>query len=181
MRYQKLQQSLTIFVFLAASNVSWARPLPGTKQTIEIISLYDLARNWSRYDRHPVRIEAVYLVDGQDREVYNAGCQNRADPAWVEIPSGAVGQAPPELVDNLNQLLISDHRARVAVGEFYGPQRVIVSPDTPRGVADQPRAINSRCGHLNDWRFQFVFSKMESVEPLPSSEPWARPRDEKKH
>ena len=42
------------------------------------------------------------------------------------------------------------------------------------------RETNSRYGHMNGWKFQFVFSTIEKVESVPTDTPWPRLADQKK-
>jgi hypothetical protein len=111
------------------------------------------------------------------------GGRNRClrSTAWVVFPIEIQKATQSKIMDTMDQLLGKDSRVRiVAVGEFDGPKKVDIPPNTPPGVADLMRTVNSRYGHQNHWIFQFVVSKIEKVERVSASEPWPNNPNEKK-
>lgn len=180
MRLTNFYQSVVLLGLFSAWHISAQQPTT-VRKTLETVSLCELTKNWKKFDHSTVRIEAVYAAGAESSEVYDVDCPRGDNTAWVEFPAAIEKAAPREVMDKLNQLLASDGRARVVVvGEFAGPKKVDIPPDTPPKVADAIRAVNSRYGHQNHWNFQFVFSKLEKVEPVPASDPWPRWATEKK-
>jgi hypothetical protein len=175
MRHTTVCQCLVLLGLFGAWHIGgWQQPTI-TRQTLETISLCELTKDWKKYDHSTVRIEAVYATGAENSEVYDVACPSGDNAAWVEFPAAIEKAAAREITDKLKQLLRTDSRARVVVvGEFAGPKRVDISPNTPPKVAEAMRAVNSRYGHQNHWDFQFVFSKIEKVEPVPASDPWPR-------
>jgi len=151
------------------------------RQSPGSVSLCELTSAWKNYDHSTVQIEAVYAIGAESGEVYDINCSSRSAAAWVEFPEAIEKATPPDIINKLNQLLRADGRAHiVVVGRFDGPRKVDVPPDTPPAVADLMRSVNSRYGHQNRWNFQFVFSKIEKVERVPSSDPWPSQTSQKK-
>jgi hypothetical protein len=168
-------------VLIGAWHLVFGQQVLRTKQELRTISLCELTRDWKKYDHTTVRIEAIYRVGLEVSDVYDTGCPNSDSAAWAEFPSEIRKTTPRDTVDHLNQLIRSDGRARVFVlGEFDGPKKVDIPPNTPEGVAALMRDVNSRYGHQNRWRFQFVISKIEKVQPVGAAEPWPRWTSEKK-
>jgi hypothetical protein len=147
-----------------------------SQRRVETLSLCQLTREWKEYDHKTVRIDATYATGAESYEVYDTNCLVDSDStAWVEFPLEIQKATQPEIMDRMNRLLRLDSRVRiVVVGEFDGPKKVDVPPNTPQGVADLMRSVNSRYGHQNHWNFEFVFSRIEKVEPVPASDPWSR-------
>ena len=134
---------------------------------IETVSLCELTNSWRRYDHKVVRIDAIYAAGNETSEVYDTGCPGSDRTAWVPDFEKAT---PASMVATLLRLY---GRVRVrAVGEFDGPKKVDIPPNTPPKFADLMRAINSRYGHQNKWDFQFVFSTIEHIEPVAANDPW---------
>jgi hypothetical protein len=146
----------------------------------EIVSLCELTKHWKKYDHKTVRIEAIYAAQFEQSEVYDPACA--ASSAWVPpVPYGSPGPPPSGLQARLNDLLKQDRRARIMViGEFDGPKKVDIPPGTSPGLAATLQAADSHYGHQNRWDFQFVFSRIEKVEPSPPNTPWPRRADQKK-
>ena len=164
-----------VLVLVTASSVKDGEQAPTSKQTFETVSLCQLTKDWKKYDHSTVRIEAIYATGAESYTVYDPGCSGNDRTAWVEFPADVERKTPQEVMAKLNRLLHSDSRARlVAVGEFAGPKKVDIPPNTPPKVADLMRSVNSRYGHQNHWDFQFVISKIEEVEPVPAIEPWPK-------
>jgi hypothetical protein len=154
---------------------------PRIKQEIKTPSLCELTRDWKRYDHTTVRIAAIYRVGQELSDIYDASCPDSESTAWADLPSETEKTTPRDVLDHLNQLIRSDGRARLVVrGEFDGPKKVNIPPNTPKGVAELMREVNSRYGHQNRWRFRFVISKIENVQPVALAEPWPRWTSEKK-
>lgn len=173
MRCASAFQSLMLLVLVVASPIKGGKQAPTTEQTFETVCLCQLTGDWKKYDHRTVRIEAIYATGAESYTIYDPGCMGRNQTAWVEFPAGIQKKTPRVIMDKLNRLLRSDSRARlVAVGEFTGPKKVDIPPNTPPKVAETMRAVNSRYGHQNHWDFQFVFSKIEKVEPVSPSDPW---------
>src|ERR1700736_1869248 len=138
----------------------------------ETVSLCSLARHWGKYDHRPVRIEANFLAGFEVAEIYDPSCPARGEnTAWVEY--GSPDPVPTELAGKLNKLLKEHKRARITVvGEFDGPRKVEIPPGISPEAADIMRKTNSRYGHLGGWQFQFIFSKVEKVEPARATDSW---------
>jgi len=149
---------------------------------LQTVSLCRLTKNWREFDHHVVRIEAIYSVGNETSEVYDSDCPAHDNAAWVKLlPYGSPSPIPPELKEKLNELLRRNGRARItAIGEFDGPKKVNVPSGLSPEAADAMRETNSRYGHMNGWKFQFVFSKVEKVEPVPADAPWPRLADQEK-
>ena len=145
-------------------------------QHLDTVSLGELSRHWEQYDHKLVRIEAIYSVGPETSEVYDPDCPTSDHTAWVYLwPYGSTSPDPPELQQQLGGLLKQSGRARISVvGRFDGPKQVDIPPDTSPKLADLMRSVNPRCGHQNQWKFQFTFSKIERIEAVPSTEPWPR-------
>ncbi|MGA7915197.1 MAG: hypothetical protein WCA00_08190 [Candidatus Acidiferrales bacterium] len=143
---------------------------------IETVSLCQLTSDWRKYDHLTVRINAIYRTGNETSEVYDLGCATRDHTAWVALqPFGSPSPMTPELKEKLEELLKQNGRARISVvGEFDGPKSV----DIPQGISPEGEAVfrkgGGRYGHQNLWKFQFIFSKIESVEAVPVSDPWPR-------
>jgi hypothetical protein len=175
MRYASAVESLMLLVFIGASPVKEAWQAPTTPEPFETVSLCQLTKDWKKYDHRSVKIEAIYATGAESYTVYDPDCTSRDQTAWVEFPADVQKKTPQKTMDKLNRLLRSDSRVRlVVVGEFAGPKKVDIPPNTPPQVADLMRSVGSRYGHQNQWNFQFVFSKIEKVEPVPASEPWLK-------
>jgi hypothetical protein len=174
-------RGLLLWVATTGWSASTGQESTVATQTSRTVSLCELTSAWKNYDHSTVQIEAIYASGAESSEVYDVNCPSRSDAAWVEFPDAIEKATPPEIRDKLNQLLRTDGRARVVVrGRFDGPKKVDIPPDTPPNVADVMRGVNSRYGHQNRWNFQFVFSKIEKVEPAPANAPWPRWATEKK-
>lgn len=146
------------------------------KDTIQTVSLCELTRNWRKYDHKTVRIDAIYRAGGETSEIYDVSCPDSDHTAWVEFDFD--NATPAETVATLRGLY---GRVRVtAVGEFDGPKKVNIPPNTPPKFADLMRAFDSTYGHMNHWHFQFVFSKIEEVGPVEANAPWPHWSGEKK-
>ena len=141
------------------------------KVPAKIFSLCELTSNWKIYDHAVVRIKAIYQNVGETSEVYDSDCPNSDKTAWV--PRDVENAANKSVKEQLRELIRSDGRAQIiAVGEFDGPKKVDIPSNTPTGVADLMRSVNSRYGHDNKWNFQFIFSKIERVDSTPASTPF---------
>ena len=170
-----------LLLLIATSGWSSGQQSTIPRQSPGSVSLCELTSAWRNYDHSTVQIEAVYASGAESSEVYDVNCPSRSDAAWVEFPEAIEKATRPEIIDKLNQLIRADGRARiVVVGRFDGPKKVDIPPDTPPAVADVMRNVNSRYGHQNRWTFQFVFSKIEKVERVPSSDPWPNQTSQKK-
>lgn len=181
MKYARNCQISVLLVLISAWHVGGQQRSPTIRRTLETVSVCQLTSEWKKYDHRIVRIEAVYASGRESNEVYDIGCASGENTAWAEFPATAEKATPQQLLDKLNRLLRSESRARIiAVGEFAGPKKVEIPPNTPPKVADAMRAVNSRYGHQNRWDFLFVFSKIEKVEAVPPSDPWPRLATEKK-
>jgi hypothetical protein len=151
-------------------------PKSQVSSQIETVSLCQLTNDWKKYDHLTVRINAIYRTGNETSEVYDLGCATSNRTAWVALqPFGTPSPMTPELKEKLNELLRQNGRARISVvGEFDGP----MSADSPQGLSPegeaQSRNGGSRYGHQNLWEFQFIFSKVETVEAVPASDPWPR-------
>jgi hypothetical protein len=143
-------------------------------QQIETVSLCELTQHWEKYDHKEVRLNAIYATGNERSEVYDLGCATSDQTAWVKLlPYGSPSPVPPELKEKLNELQRRNGRARIiAIGEFDGPKKVNVPSGLSTQAADAMRYTNSRYGHMNGWKFQFVFSKVEKVEAVPADAPW---------
>lgn len=143
-------------------------------QPLEIVSLCQLTERWEPYDHKTVRIEAIYHTGPEISELYDPGCAKSDRTAWVKLlPSGSPSPVPGELKAKLGELLKQNGRARITVvGEFDGPQEVNVPSGASPQAAAAMRDTDSRYGHMNGWKFQFVFSKIEKVEAVRASERW---------
>jgi hypothetical protein len=141
-------------------------------EPVETVSLCQLTLHWDKYDHRIVRIEANFLAEFEIAEVYDPSCPTRSEnTAWVEY--GSPDPVPTELAGKLRRLLKERRRARITVvGEFDGPRKVETPPGISPEAADIMRKTNSRYGHLNGWRFQFIFSKVEKVEPARATDSW---------
>lgn len=182
MRHTAICQSLALLGFIGAWHLGGRHQPATTRQTLETVSLCQLTKEWKKYDHKTVRIEAIYATGAESYEVYDTGCLVASnDTAWVEFPAEIQKATQPEIMDRMNRLLRLDSRVRiVAVGEFDGPKKVDIPPNTPPKVADLMRSVDSRYGHMNHWKFQFAFQKIEKVESVPTSDPWPRWATEKK-
>jgi hypothetical protein len=149
---------------------------------IQKISLCQLTKEWKTYNHSTVRIDAIYRAELEASEVYDPACPASEHAAWVpSIPVGSSSPAPPGLAGELDKLLKKDRRARITVlGEFDGPPAI----DVPAGLSPEAAAVfrngGSRYGHQNRWDFQFVFSKIESVEPVPAHVSWPHASTDKR-
>lgn len=160
-------------ILLLAMQSKTAEQTTSTKRAVETVSLCQLTTNWRTYDHKLVRVKGIYVAESERSELYDPVCATSDHTAWVPpTPYGSLGPPPQELNARLNDLLEQDRRARVTViGEFDGPPKVDIPPGLSPEAAEVLRAGN-RYGHLNHWDFQFVFSKLEKVEPSPASDPW---------
>jgi hypothetical protein len=174
--------TLAVCVLIGPCYRSQGQESRPSQQQVETVSLCQLTKDWKKYDHRTVRIEAIYATGAESYEVYDTGCLIRSDnTAWVEFPAEVQKATPPEIMERMNGLLRLNGRARVvAVGEFDGPKKVNIPPNTPPGVAKLMRATNSRYGHMNHWRFQFVFEEIEKVEAVPLTDPWPHWASKKK-
>lgn len=146
-----------------------------SQQQIETVQLCQAVKDWKKYDHKTVRIEAIYAAGFERSELYDLNCLSPQETAWVELAANVQKASASEVMNDLNQLLRSDGRARItAVGEFDGPKKVDIPPNTPESVAQLMRAVNSRYGHMNHWNFQFVLSKIERAEAVPKNASWPR-------
>jgi hypothetical protein len=169
MRCTRRFQTLAVIFFLSP----WGSQQSSKAPRSETISLCQLTRNWKKYDHRTVRIEAVYATGNETSEVYDTGCASEEYSAWAEFPTTAQRATSGEIMGKLHTLLGLNSRARIIVmGEFDGPKKVDIPPNTPPKIADVIRSVNSRYGHQDHWNFQFVFSKVEMVEPVPKDAPW---------
>jgi hypothetical protein len=173
---------LVLLIFVYASQAFAGAQATTANQPLETVSLCQLTQEWTKYDHKTVRIEAIYHADNEASEVYDPACPTSDHTAWVAlIPYGSPSPLPPELKERLNELLKHNSRARITVvGEFAGPKKVDVPPGLSPEAAEAQRSTNSRYGHRNQWEFQFVFSKIEKVDPVPASNPWPRWASENK-
>lgn len=176
-------QAVALLIFTCASQAGTAPQATRPNQLLETVSLCQLTQHWEQYDHKIVRIEANYRAGFEISEVYDPGCATSDHTAWVKLlPYGSPSPVPAELEAKLSELLKQKGRARItAVGEFDGPKKVDVPPGLSPEATDAMRETNSRYGHMNGWRFQFVFSRVEKVEPVPASDPWPTWSDQKKH
>lgn len=165
---------LSLLATVAVTQVFPRQQTLGSAPPIQKISLCQLTKEWKKYDHSTVRIEAIYRAEFEASEVYDPECPAREYAAWVPlIAAGSPSPAPPELASELVKLLKKDRRAQVTVlGQFDGPKAV----DVPAGLSPEAAAVfrngGSRYGHQNGWEFQFVFLKIEKVEPVPAATPW---------
>lgn len=173
---------LWLLMFVCASQRFAGAQATTGKQPLDAVSLCRLTQEWKKYDHRTVRLEAIYRTGNETSEVYDPACPTSDHTAWVALLSyGSPSPIPLALRGRLNELLKQSGRARVVVlGEFDGPKKVDVPPGLSPEAADTLRATNSRYGHQNHWNFQFVFSKIEKVEPVPASDPWPRWAGEKR-
>jgi hypothetical protein len=157
-----------------AFGVAHPNPLQGSpvNRRLETLSLCELTQHWQQHDHQVVRVVAIYREGAETAELYDPECPSRGDrTAWVN--QGPPYPLAPELQKRLTVLLKKDGRVRItAVGKFDGPKPVDVPPDTPPGIADVMRGLNSRYGHMNHWDFQFTFSNIETIDAVPSGEVW---------
>ena len=152
-----------------------ARP----EQKGQMISLCELTANWQKYDRTIVHIRAIYRAGNETSEIYDADCPDSGNAAWV--PPNLDGALPLNIKKRLGEILRASGRARIVVtGEFDGPKKVDIPSGTSPELAKIMSTLDSRYGHMNHWKFQFVFSEVESVEPVAASDPWPRQTGEKK-
>ena len=174
--------TLSLSVLIGAFHASGRQESLTSLRRVETVSLCQLTREWKQYDHKTVRIEAIYATGAESYQLYDNSCLVSSDStAWVVFPVEIQKATQSKIMDNMDRLLGQDSRVRiVAVGEFDGPKKVDIPPNTPPGVADLMRTVNSRYGHQNHWTFQFVFSKIEKVERVPASEPWPNNPNEKK-
>jgi len=180
MRTTKALEALLLVFFLTGLMRvgAWQVPTKAQERN-EVVSLCELTSDWKKYDDKVVRIKAIYRAGAETSEVYDIDCPDSDHVAWV--PPNLAKMAPSDMVGKMSQLLQSSGRAQiVAVGEFNGPKKVAIPAGTSPGLAATLQAADSRYGHQNGWDFQFVISKIEKVEPVPSSDPWPRQATEKK-
>lgn len=175
-------QAVALLIFTCTS---LARPAPQAAtldHSLETVSLCQLTEHWEKYDHKIVRIEVIYHTSNEVSQVYDPGCATSDQTAWVKLlPYGSPSPVPIELEAKLSQLLKKNGRARITVvGEFDGPKKVEIPPDLSPEAAAAFRAGGSRYGHMNGWKFQFVFSRVEKVEPVPAGDPWPTWSDQKK-
>ena len=134
-------------------------------------SLCELAANWQKYDHTIVRIRAIYRAGNETSEIYDENCPDSGNSAWV--PPNLDGALPVNIKSRFDDILHTSGRARVVVtGEFDGPKKVDIPSGTSPGLAKIMSTVDSRYGHMNHWKFQFVFSEVESVEPVAAGDPW---------
>jgi hypothetical protein len=179
LRHVLFAQVLLSMIWLAVSSLFTVQKTPSLSYGhTERVSLCELVKNWKKYDHKTVQVDAVYAVGAESSEIYDVACTTN-EPAWVPPDFGKV--ASPIILDQLRHLLESDHRVRiVVVGEFDGPKKVDVPPNTSPGVADTLRRANSQYGHQNGWDFQFIFSRIEEIDRVEPNEPWPNLPSEKK-
>lgn len=182
MSFTNTSKVLVLLTFVYASQAFAGAQTTTANQPLEAVTLCQLTQEWTKYDHRTARIEVIYHASNETSEIYDPACPTSDHTAWVAlIPYGSPSPIPPELKRRLNELLKQNGRARITVeGEFDGPKKVDVPPGLSPGAADALRATNSRYGHQNHWEFQFVFSKIEKVDPVPASDPWPRWATEKK-
>jgi len=175
----------TGFFTLAALILGGAYALRGGLQSSRpeekspLYSLCELTANWQKYDHMMVRIQAIYRGGNETSEVYDSNCANGGNSAWV--PPDFEGALPPNIKNRLDEILRVHGRARIVVtGEFDGPKKVDIPSGTSPGLAKIMSTVDSRYGHMNHWKFQFVFSEIESTEAVPASDPWPHQPSEKK-
>jgi hypothetical protein len=141
---------------------------------VETVSLCKLAKEWKKYDRRTVRIDAIYQAADETSVVYDTGCPTSDHTAWVALlPYRSPSPVPSDLKASLDQLLKQDRRARITVvGEFDGPTPLDAGPGSTSETAPTNHNPSSRYGYNNYWEFQFVFSRIEKVGAVPASDPW---------
>jgi hypothetical protein len=171
----------TVFIFSVLCQRSGSEQSLPTQPSHEDVSFCHLAQDWRKYDHKVIRTRAIYNTGRETRELYDIGCPLRETTSWVEFSPDIEKTTSKEVREKLSRLLRASGRARVTViGEFHGPKKVTIPPNTPPKVAEMMRAVDSRYGHLNHWNFKFVFSKIEQVESVPASDPWTHWAGEKK-
>jgi hypothetical protein len=135
-------------------------------------SYCDLAREYTKYDHQIVHVRGIYRRGGEIASFYDAGCI-QSDPAWVDWSPKLKQHSSPNLVSAMNALLDAQGRATVdAEIEFDGPKPVKIPPGTSPGLAKVMLSLNSRYGHMNQFRFRVVLVRLVGVEPVPTATPW---------
>jgi hypothetical protein len=175
-------RAIGLLVLLAYASRAESPQVGIPDESLSTVSLCQLTRDWEKYDHKIVRIESIYHTGNEVSQLYDPGCATSDQTAWVKLlPYGSPSPVPPRLKQKLNELLRRTGRAQItAIGEFDGPKRANIPSGLSLEAANAMRETNSRYGHMNGWKFQFVFSKIEKVESVTSDTPWPRLADQKK-
>jgi len=110
-----------------------------------VLSLCHLVDNWKQYHRQTVRVQAVFAVGKELGFLYDPACKDGAGLTDVEFRKNTRG-----VVKTLDQLLVSDKRARVILeGVFYGPEPYSnIDPKLPPPIKERLEKAQRGYGHM---------------------------------
>lgn len=142
------------------------------EENVDTIAFCEVVQNPDSYDGRKIRVRAILDVGPEQQRLYDPECMGDKTSTWVEF-DGAHKQSSAEVRQQLEKILDADGRAFVVVvGRFDGPRKFEVPEGIDPKLAEFLKQANSRYGHLNGYRFQFVIVSVEQVEPVPADVPW---------
>lgn len=129
----------------------------------------------SKYNHRIIQTEAIYRSGGEVMSFYGLSCPSRDLGSWVDYSDDLRSATSAELMETMDMMLDTDGRVQiVALIEFDGPKPVKIPPGTSPRLAALMRGVNSRYGHLNQFRFRVVLQKVISVKPVQPNAPWPK-------
>lgn len=158
-----------IMAFLCGNQFTASTKVPLKPEDVPFCTL---VHNAERYNGHTIRVKAILAVGPEQAVLYDTDCCCEDVSTWVDF-NDAFEKSSPGMWQQLNKVLAANHRAYVVyVGRFDGPKKFNPPQGMNPNLAALLRKANSRYGHLNGYRFQFVPIRLERVQPVPSEVPW---------
>lgn len=118
------------------------------KQNTRVLSLCELVGNWKNYNRHKVRVRAIYEVGAEQTWLYDPACKNGEALTDVSFRQRVNGAAK-----RLDQIVAKDRRAWVILeGVFYGPEPFEnIDPKLPTLIKERLEKSHKRYGHMGSF------------------------------
>jgi len=141
------------------------------RQKTPALSLCDLAREPDRYDNQIVRLRAIYETGPETARLYDPACCCEQAAAWVEFEDKPL-VGSQNILRKLQKSAKSNERVYVVfVGRFQGPYKYDTRDVKNPKLAEFLQKANTRYGHMNAYRFQFIPQILEAVEPVARGTP----------
>jgi hypothetical protein len=134
-------------------------------KSVRAHSLCDLMSNWKKYNRHTVRIRAIYKDTGAQAWLYDPACSNGEGLADVNFQ-----RQTKSTMKKLDQIIAKDGQAWVVLeGVFYGPEPFdYIDPKLPAQIREALEKSHKRYGHLGAYDIKINVLKIINISEVNS-------------